>query len=44
VLLTSGYTAAALSQEHGLSDQLAVVDKPYQRDELARRLRAAISG
>jgi signal transduction histidine kinase/CheY-like chemotaxis protein len=44
VLLTSGYTATALSQEHGLPAELAVVDKPYQRDELARRLRAAISG
>jgi signal transduction histidine kinase len=44
VLLTSGYTAAALSLEHGLPDNLSVVGKPYQRDELARKLRLAISG
>ena len=44
VLLTSGYTAAALSLEHGLPDNLNVVGKPYQRDELAVKLRLAISG
>jgi len=44
VLLTSGYTAAALSLEHGLPDDLNVVGKPYQRDELARKLRLAIAG
>jgi len=44
VLLTSGYTAAALSLEHGLPDNLNVVGKPYQRDELARKLRLAMSG
>jgi signal transduction histidine kinase/CheY-like chemotaxis protein len=44
VLLTSGYTAAALSLEHGLPANLDVVDKPYQREELARKLRAAIAG
>jgi signal transduction histidine kinase/CheY-like chemotaxis protein len=44
VLLTSGYTAAALSLEHGLPADLEVVDKPYQREELARKLRAAIAG
>jgi len=42
VLLTSGYTAAALSLEHGLPDNLDVVGKPYQRDELAQKLRLAI--
>jgi signal transduction histidine kinase/CheY-like chemotaxis protein len=42
VLLTSGYTAAALSQEHGLPDTLEVVGKPYQREELAKKLRLAI--
>ena len=42
VLLTSGYTAAALSIEHGLPDNLNVVGKPYQRDELAQKLRLAI--
>jgi signal transduction histidine kinase len=44
VLLGSGYTAAALSLEHGLPDNLNVVGKPYQRDELAKRLRLAIGG
>jgi len=44
VLLTSGYTAAALSFEHGVPDNLNVVGKPYQRDELAKRLTLAISG
>jgi signal transduction histidine kinase/CheY-like chemotaxis protein len=44
VLLTSGYTAAALSFEHGLPDNLNVVGKPYQREELARKLRLAMSG
>jgi signal transduction histidine kinase/CheY-like chemotaxis protein len=43
VLLTSGYTAAALSFEHGLPDNLDVVGKPYQRDELAIKLRLAMS-
>jgi signal transduction histidine kinase len=42
VLLTSGYTAAALSLEHGLSDNLDVVGKPYLREELAKKLRLAI--
>jgi len=44
VLLTSGYTAAALSLEHGLPNNLNVVGKPYQRDELAKKLTLAISG
>jgi signal transduction histidine kinase len=44
VLLGSGYTAAALSLEHGLPDDLNVVGKPYQRDELATKLRLAMSG
>ena len=44
VLLTSGYTAAALSQEHGLPDTLEVVGKPYLREELARKVRLAIGG
>ena len=44
VLLGSGYTAAALSLEHGLPDNLDVVGKPYQRDELATKLRLAIGG
>jgi signal transduction histidine kinase len=44
VLLTSGYTASALSLGQALPDDLAVVDKPYHREELARRLRTAIAG
>ena len=44
VLLTSGYTATALSLEHGLPEDLSVVGKLYQRDELARKLRLAMSG
>jgi CheY-like chemotaxis protein len=44
VLLTSGYTAAALSLEHGLPDNLKLVAKPYQREELAKQLRQAIGG
>src|SRR5215831_2756683 len=44
VLLTSGYTAAALSREHGLPDNLDVVEKPYQREELAEKLRLVIGG
>ena len=42
VLLTSGYTAAALNREHGLPDNLDIVDKPYRREELAKKLRLVI--
>jgi len=42
VMLTSGYTAAALSLEHGLPDNLNVVGKPCQREELAKKLRLLI--
>ena len=44
VLLTSGYTAAALSLEHGLPDNLNLVEKPYRREDLARKLRLVIGG
>ena len=44
VLLTSGYTAAALSFEHGLPDNLTVVEKPYRREQLAEKLRLMIGG
>ena len=43
-LLTSGYTAVALSREHGLPDNLNLVEKPYQREELAKKLRLVIGG
>ena len=42
VLLTSGYTAAALNREHGLPDNLDIVGKPYRREELAKKLRLVI--
>jgi hypothetical protein len=44
VLLTSGYTAAVLSREHGLPDNLNLVEKSYQREELAKKLRLVIRG
>jgi CheY-like chemotaxis protein len=44
VLLTSGYTAAALSREHGLPGDLELLGKPYRGDELARKLRLVIGG
>ena len=44
VLLTSGYTAAALTLEHGLPDNLNVVEKPHRREELAKKLRLVIGG
>ncbi|MGA8908681.1 MAG: ATP-binding protein, partial [Acidobacteriaceae bacterium] len=42
VLLTSGYAASALTQEHGLAEPPDVLRKPYRREELARRLRVVI--
>jgi len=44
VLLTSGYTAAALKNEHGLPEELRVLGKPYRRDELAAQLRVITGG
>jgi DNA-binding NtrC family response regulator len=44
VLLTSGYTATALSLEHGLPNNLDVVEKPFRREELAKKLRLVIGG
>jgi signal transduction histidine kinase/CheY-like chemotaxis protein len=44
VLLTSGYSAAALSREHGLPATLEVLRKPYRRDEIANKLRLVIGG
>jgi signal transduction histidine kinase len=42
VLLTSGYTASALSQDHGVSERMEVLRKPYRREELATKLRLVI--
>jgi len=42
VLLTSGSTAAGLSREHGLPDNLNVLEKPFHREELAKTLRLVI--
>jgi CheY-like chemotaxis protein len=44
VLLTSGYTASALSTDHGVSERVVVLRKPYRRDELASKLRLVIGG
>lgn len=44
VLLTSGYTAAALSDDHGLPEALPILSKPYRRDELAAQLRVVVGG
>ena len=44
VLLTSGYSGAALAGEHGLPADLPVLGKPYRRDELAAQLRVIIGG
>jgi signal transduction histidine kinase/ActR/RegA family two-component response regulator len=44
VLLTSGYTAAALSNEHGLPEELPILSKPYRKDELAAQLRVIAGG
>jgi CheY-like chemotaxis protein len=42
ILLTSGYTALGLSENHGLSDRLDVLQKPYRHEELATKLRQVI--
>jgi signal transduction histidine kinase/CheY-like chemotaxis protein len=42
VLLTSGYTAAALTVEHGLPENLEMLSKPYRCDDLATKLRLVI--
>ncbi len=44
VLLTSGYTAEALTKEHGLPDDMEVLGKPYRHEELANKLRLVIKG
>ena len=37
VLLTSGYAASALAEDHGLPETLEVLPEPYRRDESASR-------
>jgi CheY-like chemotaxis protein len=44
VLLTSGYTAAVLTDKHGLPKEFPVLGKPYRRDQLAANLREIING
>lgn len=44
VLLTSGYTAAALTSEHGLPEDVPLLGKPYRREELASKLRLVLGG
>jgi CheY-like chemotaxis protein len=44
VLLTSGYTVAGLTQDHGLPETLEVLRKPYRREELAGKLQLVIGG
>jgi len=39
VLLTSGYAASALAEEHGLPDTFDVLPKPYRQADLASKLR-----
>ena len=46
VLLTSGYTADALSNDHGVAGGMptTLLRKPYRTDELAARLRVVLGG
>jgi signal transduction histidine kinase len=44
VLLTSGYTAEALVEEHGLPDDLLVLGKPYRHEDLANKIRLVMNG
>jgi signal transduction histidine kinase/CheY-like chemotaxis protein len=39
VLLTSGHSAAVLTDKHGLPKAIPVLGKPYRRDQLAANLR-----
>ncbi len=41
VLLTSGYTGTALD-EHAVPADMPLLSKPYQRDELANKLRVVM--
>jgi CheY-like chemotaxis protein len=44
VLLTSGYSAAALGKEHGLPPEVPVLSKPYRPEELSAQLRVIAGG
>ncbi|HLG89030.1 MAG TPA: ATP-binding protein, partial [Alphaproteobacteria bacterium] len=44
VLLTSGYTAAALTAQHGLDTDIALLEKPYRPQDLAQHLRVIVGG
>jgi len=39
VLLASGYTRTALTDQHGLSEDVPILQKPYRTQELAKQLR-----
>jgi signal transduction histidine kinase len=39
VLLASGYTRSALSDQHGLNEDVPILQKPYRTQELAKQLR-----
>jgi CheY-like chemotaxis protein len=43
VLLTSGFTARAMGEEHGLADDFPVLPKPYRVAELAHALSGALA-
>jgi CheY-like chemotaxis protein len=43
VLLTSGHSAAVLTDKHGLPKAFPVLGKPYRRDQLAANLRELLS-
>lgn len=44
ILLTSGYTAAALVAQHGLETNVPLLEKPYRPQELAARFRVIAGG
>jgi signal transduction histidine kinase len=44
VLLTSGYTAAALTAQHGLDVDIELLEKPYRPQQLAQRFRVIAGG
>jgi CheY-like chemotaxis protein len=42
VLFTSGYPGDAVAQEHAALDTMAFLPKPYQRPDMARKVREAL--